>query len=174
MAGNKTAKSKTAPRGPETAPWNEPTQTDEPNVVTTEAGKEAVVQSFRDFNMKKEMEADPVVHYPFVYPGRGDTGFWLKIRSQYSKAYRDADLKAQRQISSMIIAQGGDVSKVDPELMADIRLRAFTKLVKEWNFPDPMTEDNLVEFFTTNEIAYDEVNNLAAQDSLFFSKSAKS
>lgn len=161
-------------RAPKNKPTTAPREPEAGSVVTTEAGKDAVISSFRDFNMKKEMEADPVVHYPFVYPGRGDTGFWLKIRSQYSKAYRDADLKAQRQISSMIIAQGGDVSKVDPELMADIRLRAFTKLVKEWNFPDEMTEDNLVEFFTNNEIAYDEVNNLAAQDSLFFSKSVKS
>lgn len=163
MAREPKSKPTTAPREPETA-----------NVVTTEAGKEAVAKSFRDFNMKKEMESDPTVHYPFVYPGLGDTGYWLKIRSQYSSAYRDADLKAQRQISSLILAQGGDVSKVDAELMKDIRLRAFTKLVKEWNFPDEMTEDNLVEFFTTNELAYDEVNNLAAQDSLFFSRNAKS
>lgn len=161
-------------RAPKSKPTTAPREPETSNVVTTEAGKAAVVKSFRDFNMKKDLESDPTVNYPFVYPGVGDTGHWLKIRSQYSKAYRDADLKAQRQISSMIIAAGGKVEAVDPELMADIRLRAFTKLVAEWSFEDELNEDNLVEFFTNNEIAYDEVNQLAAQDSLFFSKSAKS
>lgn len=159
-------------RAPKNKPATAPREPETSSVVNTEAGKEAVVKSFRDFNMKKDLEKDPTVIYPFVYPGQGNTGYWLKIRSQYSKAYRDADLKAQRQISAMIIAAGGKVEEVDPELMADIRLRAFTKLIAEWNFPDEMTEDNLVEFLTTNEIAYDEINNLAAQDSLFFSKSA--
>lgn len=163
MARAPKTKTATAPREPETG-----------NVVTTEAGKQAVVKSFRDFNMKKDLENDPTVHYPFVYPGQGDTGYWLKIRSQYSSVYREADLKAQRQISSLIIAAGGKVEDVDAELMKDIRLRAFTKLIAEWNFPDEMTEDNLVEFLTTNELAYDEINNLAAQDSLFFSRNAKS
>ena len=98
----------------------------------------------------------------------GDTGYWLKIRSQHSAEYREAEQKAQRQISAMILAAGGEVDKVDPALIKDISLRAFTKLVAEWNFPDEMTEDNLVEFLTDNPIAYDEINTLAATDSLFF------
>lgn len=142
--------------------------------VTTEKGKVAVVKSFRDFNLKKKLEANPTVHYPFVFPGQGDTGYWLKIRSQYSKEYREADMKAQRQISALIVANGGDVGKVDPELMDDIRRRAFCKLVAEWNFPDELNDDNLLDFMRDNEFVYDDINNLAAQDSLFFSEPAKS
>ena len=143
-----------------------------PKPTTTEAGANAVVKSFRDFNMRKQLEENPTTLYPFVYPGKGDTGYWLRIRSQHSPEFREADLKAQRQISSMYQAAGGKVEDVDPELIKDITLRAFTKLVAAWNFPDEMTEDNLVEFLTDNPIAYDEINTLAAQDSLFFSKSA--
>lgn len=142
--------------------------------TTTEAGKVAVVKSFRDFNLKKQLEADPTVHYPFVYPGKGDTGYWLKIRSQYSKEFREADLKAQRQISALIVANGNEIEKVDQELMDDIRKRAFCKLVAAWNFPDELNEDNLMEFMADNEFVYDDINNLAAQDSLFFSEPAKS
>lgn len=136
--------------------------------------KVAVVQSFRDFSMKKKLEANPTVHYPFVFPGVGDTGYWLKIRSQYSKDYRDADMKAQRQISTLIVAAGGDVSKVDAEMMDDIRKRAFCKLVAEWNFPDELNDDNVMDFLVENEFVYDDINNLAAQDSLFFSDPVKS
>ena len=136
--------------------------------TTTEAGANAVKKSFRDFNMRKRLEENPTTLYPFVYPGLGNTGFWLRIRSQHCPEYREAEQKAQRQISAMILAGGGDADKVDPELIKDISLRAFTKLVAEWNFPDEMTEDNLVEFLTDNPIAYDEINMLAAQDSLFF------
>lgn len=168
MAGNKTAKSKTPVRGPADAPWNESTQTGEPDVVTTTAGVNAVKKSFRDFNMRKRLEENPTTLYPFVYPGMGDTGYWLKIRSQHSAEYREAEQKAQRQISAMVIAAGGEVDKVDPALIKDITMRAFTKLIAEWNFPDEMTEDNLVEFLTDNPIAYDEINKLAATDSLFF------
>ena len=140
--------------------------------TTTAAGKAAVVKSFRDFNMRKQLEENPTTIYPFVYPGQGDTGYWLKIRSQHSPEYREADLKAQRQISAMYLAAVGKPETVDAELIKDITMRAFTKLIAEWNFPDEMTEDNLVEFLTDNPIAYDEINVLAAQDSLFFSKSA--
>ena len=162
MAGNKVAKGARKPvsDAPE-APWSEP-------AVTTEAGVEAVKKSFRNFNMRKRLEENPTTLYPFVYPGVGNTGFWLRIRSQHCPEYREAEQKAQRQISAMILAGGGDADKVDPELIKDISLRAFTKLVAEWNFPDEMTEDNLVEFLTDNPIAYDEINTLAAQDSLFF------
>ena len=149
-----------------------PTTAPKPAEVTTEADANAVVKSFRDFNMRKQLAENPTTVYPFVYPGVGDTGYWLKIRSQHSSEFRDADLKAQRQISNMIIAAGGEPEKVDQELIKDITLRAFTKLIAEWNFPDEATEDNLVEFLTDNPIAYDEINTLAAQDSLFFSKSA--
>lgn len=160
--------------GPEDVPWNRPDsqpskgKSVKTKQVKTAPAKVAVAKSFREFNMRKRLEENPTTLYPFVYPGVGDTGFWLKIRSQHSPEYREADLKAQRQISAMIMANEGDVSKVDDELLKDIRLRAFTKLIAEWNFPDEMTEDNLVEFLTDNPIAYDEINNLAAQDSLFF------
>lgn len=167
--------------GPADAPWNqegttaprEPEQVAprEPQ-VTTKVGTAAVVKSFRDFNMRKQLETNPTTHYPFVYPGAGDTGYWLKIRSQHSPEFREADLKAQRQISSMYLAAGGKPETVDQELVKDITLRAFTKLVAEWNFPDELTEDNLVEFLTDNPFAYDDINSLAAQDSLFFSKTA--
>lgn len=136
--------------------------------VTTQPAKEAVAKSFRDFNLKKKLEEEPLVHYPFLFPGVGDTGYWLKIRSQYCEQYRDADLKAQRQISSLIMANGGKVENVDKELMDDIRKRAFCKLVAEWNFEDELNEDNLMEFFDANPFVYDDINNLAAQDSLFF------
>lgn len=168
MAGNKTAAGKQVSDEPQVAPWNEPAETGEPDVVTTTAGVNAVKKSFRDFNMRKRLEENPTTLYPFVYPGMGDTGYWLKIRSQHSAEYREAEQKAQRQISAMILAAGGEVDKVDPALIKDISLRAFTKLVAEWNFPDEMTEDNLVEFLTDNPIAYDEINTLAATDSLFF------
>lgn len=160
--------------GPEDAPWNQPDRQPskgksvKTKPVTTAPAKQAVVASFRDFNMKKRLEENPTTLYPFVYPGKGDTGYWLKIRSQHCEQYREADLKAQRQVSAMIMANGGDVTKVDDALLKDIRLRAFVTLIAEWNFPDEITEDNLVEFLTCNPIAYDEINNLAAQDSLFF------
>lgn len=141
--------------------------------ITTEAGKVAVVQSFRDFNLKKKLEENPTVHYPFVFPGKGDTGYWLKIRSQYSKEFREADLKAQRQISALIVANGGKAEEIDQDLIDDIRKRAFCKLVAEWNFPDELNEDNLMDFMRDNEFVYDDINNLAAQDSLFFSEPAK-
>lgn len=144
----------------------------EPKPVTTAPAKEAVVKSFRDFSMKKKLDENPTVHYPFKFPGQGDTGFWLKVRSQYCKEFRDADMKAQRQISALIVANGGKVEDVDPDLMDDIRKRAFCKLVAEWNFPDELNDDNLMDFFAENEFVYDDVNNLAAQDSLFFSSPA--
>ncbi len=168
MAGKKGIKERTLADAPST----EPTQTDEPNVVTTDKGANAVVKSFRDFNMRKQLEENPTILYPFVYPGMGDTGFWLKIRSQHSPEFREAEQKAKRQISSLLLAAGKD--DVDPELISDISLRAFTKLVADWNFPDELTEDNLVEFLTDNPVAYDEINNLAATDSLFFSSKGKS
>lgn len=154
------------------AQWNEPKQTNEPNVVSTTAGVKAVKKSFRDFNMRKQLESNPTTLYPFVYPGQGDTGHWLKIRSQHSPEFRDADLKAQRQISAMYLASGNNPENVDHEIIKDITLRAFTKLVAEWSFDEELTEDNIVEFLTDNPIAYDEINTLAAQDSLFFLRPA--
>ena len=138
--------------------------------VSTKPAAVAVGKSYRNYNMRKQLENDPTTVYPFVFPGEGFTGESLQIRSQHSAIYREAEAKAQRQISSLILAAGGKPEAVDQGLVDDIRLRAFTKLVASWTFEEEMTEDALVEFLTDNPVAYDEINVLAAQDSLFFKK----
>lgn len=135
--------------------------------VSTEVAKKTVSASFRDFNLKKKLENAPLLHYPLVFPGQGDTGHWLKIRNRHSEEFRQADLKAQRQISALVVANGS-FEKIDKDMLDDINMRAFCKLVASWSFEEECNEDNLMEFFNNNPFAYDDINRLAAQDSLFF------
>lgn len=127
--------------------------------------------SFKQYNLKAATEGN-LIKIPFIYPGQTDTGEHLMVRSRHCQAYREADLQAQRQISSIIAAVGG-LDKVDQDLMEEIQLRAFCKLVDGWSFDEEMTEDNLMEFFATNPQMYDIVNVECAKDTLFFAKPVK-
>lgn len=137
----------------------------------TQSAKESVSKSFRDYNLKRDVDGK-LQKYHFVYPGEGDTGQFLMVRSQHCKEYRDAELRATRQISALMQANGNDPSKVGEELLKDIRLRAFCKLIDSWSFEEELNDDNLLDFFAANEFAYEDINVLAAQDSLFLQKAA--
>ncbi|WP_162207444.1 hypothetical protein, partial [Dyella japonica] len=129
--------------------------------------KKAVNASSRDFNLKQKLEYARLLPHPLVFLGQGDTGHWLKIRNRHSEEFRQADLKAQRQISALVVANGS-FEKIDKDMLDDINMRAFCKLVASWSFEEECNEDNLMEFFNNNPFAYDDINRLAAQDSLFF------
>lgn len=128
--------------------------------------------SFRKYNLRKATENN-TIPVPFTYPGEKDTGEVLHLRSRHSDEYRNADMQAQRQISSLIAA-AGSLEKADRELMEDIQMRAFCKLVAGWSFEEECNEENLMEFFEANPQAYDIVNTTCAQDTLFFAQPVKS
>lgn len=142
-----------------------------PEPVTTAPAKEALVKSYKDFNLKRDI-AGKTTTYPFIYPGVGDTGYSLQVRSMHCEEFRQAGAKAARQLSALQLAAAG--GEVDEELREDINLRAFCKLVDSWTFPDELNDDALIEFFADNPFVYDDINHLAATDSLFLSKPANS
>lgn len=127
--------------------------------------------SYKNYNLKAQTEGN-LIKLPFIYPGQDDTGEYLMVRSRHCQAYREADMQAQRQMSSIIAAAGG-VDKADQALMEEIQMRAFCKLVDSWSFEDDLTEENLLEFFETNPQMYDLVNTQCAKDTLFFAKPVK-
>lgn len=127
-------------------------------------------RSFKDYNSRKDAEGS-LQKYPFIYPGEEDQGDYLMVRSQYCSEFREAQLKANRQIAALVQAAGGP-DKVDEELLTDIRYRAFATLVASWTFEEECNVDNVAEFLRNNDFVYDDINSLAAKDSLFFKKSA--
>lgn len=127
--------------------------------------------SFKKYNLKSATQGN-TVKVPMVYPGQDVTEDFLMVRSRHAQEYRDADLQAQRKMSSLIAAAGG-IDKVDSSLLEDVQMRAFCKLVESWSFDEPLTDDNLLEFFDSNPQMYDIVNVECARDTLFFAKPVK-
>lgn len=125
-------------------------------------------KSFKNYNLVAVAD-DKLQKVPFIFPGVGDTGEFLMIRSQHSSVYRDASLKAERQVGSLIAA-AGSLDAVDKDLMKDIQDRSFATLVESWSFEEECSIDNVVEFFHANPQTYDTVNTTAAKDTLFFVK----
>lgn len=134
--------------------------------TNTKSGKVAVAKSFRDFKTVTKAN-DPANSKPMnvVIPGVGDTGEKLYVRSRYCTEYREAELKAQRQLLSMIEASGGDVTD---DMKQDIITRSLCTLVAGWTFDEPPTVDNVFEFLIENPTVYDDLNKFAANDSNFF------
>ena len=98
----------------------------------------------------------------------GDTGETLTIRSRYSKEYREAEARAQRQVSTMVMARKGE--PLDEETIKQIEDIQFAALIADWSFDEELTVENITEFLTDNPQIRDDVNVKAAQDSLFLSK----
>lgn len=126
-------------------------------------------KSYKNYNLKKDIEGR-TVKYDIEYPGVGATGESLQVRSMYSDEFRTADAKANRQISTMIQAVAGDMEKVDKDLMRQIQMESFATLVASWTFEEECTPENVADFLKDNPNVYDDVNRMAATDSLFFSK----
>lgn len=126
--------------------------------------------SFKKLNTKRDFEGTTYVMV-VNYPGQGDTGETLTIRSRYSKEFREAEAKAMRQLSSMSMAAKGKA--LDADVMKDINDRSFATLVADWSFEEPCTIENVLEFLEANPQIFDEINSKAAQDSLFLKKDAK-
>lgn len=136
--------------------------------VTTAPAKEAVSKSFRDFNVQRSV-VDNFQKVDFTYPGVGETGHYLMIRSRYSEQYRNAEAKATRQVRALSLAKGEGV-QLDEEVLKGIQDIAFASLVESWSFEEECNTTNVVEFFEANPHMYDIVNVTAAQDELFFAK----
>lgn len=122
--------------------------------------------SFKKFNLNDIQDATHKVS--FIFPGIGDTGETITIRSQYSNEFREAEAKFNRQVASMTIAGKG--APLDEALLKEMNDRMFASLIAAWSFEEPVTEENIMEFIATNPQFKDELNRLAAQDSLFFKK----
>ena len=54
--------------------------------------------SFKKYNTVRDFQ-DTTYEMAVKYPGVGDTGVTITIRSRYSKEFRDAQAKANRQIA---------------------------------------------------------------------------
>lgn len=146
---------------------------EENKVVTTEVStapaKKAFSKSYKDYNAAKDFD-NALQRYKIIYPGLGDTGHHMMIRSIHSHVFREAQLKSQRQISALVIANAG---KEDPDfdsIVQDIQMRAFASIVASWSFDEECNVENVAEFLTANSFAYDDINILACQDSLFLTK----
>lgn len=122
------------------------------------------MKSFKKYNLNDKSGATQEL--AFTFPGEGPTGIVLHIRSQYSKEFREADSRATRQISSLTVSQNG--APIDPELLDHIELGIFASLVAGWTFEEECTPENVIEFLAANPHTKDEINKLAARDSLFF------
>lgn len=126
--------------------------------------------SFKKLNTKRDFEGTTYV-MKVNYPGQGDTGETLTIRSRYSKEFREAESKAMRQLSAMSMAAKGKALADD--VMKEINDRSFASLIADWSFEEPCTVENVCEFLEANPQIFDEINQKAAQDSLFLKKDAK-
>lgn len=140
--------------------------------VTTEPAKAAVSKSYKDFKMASSLE-DNFLKVEFTFPGLGDTGHHLMIRSRYSKEYREAEARAARQIRALAVAKG-PTEELDPEVLKSIQDTAFAALVASWTFEEECNSVNIVDFFNENPHMYELVNVAAATDSNFFASRASS
>lgn len=150
---------------------------EENKVVTTEVStapaKKAFSKSYKDFNAARDFD-NALQRYKIIYPGLGDTGHHMMIRSIHSKSFREAQMKAQRQISAMVIANAGKEDPNMEELIEQIQMRAFAAVVASWSFDEECTQENVADFLSSNSFAYDDINILAGQDSLFLTESEQS
>ena len=126
--------------------------------------------SFKKYNTVRDFE-DATLVIPVIYPGIGDTGETITIRNRYSKIYREADAKGQRQISTMIMANKG--KELDDDVLKEIEDQQFAALIAGWSFDEELTVENITEFLTDNPQIRDEINRKAAQDTLFLKKDDK-
>jgi hypothetical protein len=123
--------------------------------------------SFKKYNTVRDFE-EAIIEIPVIYPGIGDTGEIIKIRSRYSREFREASAKAERQISTMMVANKGEMPSED--VLQEIENAQFTALIAEWSFDEDLTAENVAEFMKANPQIRDEINRKAAQDSLFLNK----
>jgi hypothetical protein len=123
--------------------------------------------SFKKYNTVRDFQ-DSTHVLKLVYPGIGDTGETLTIRSQYSKEFREAKARATRQITTMTIARKGkDLDDDEVKLIEDTQ---FASLIAGWSFEEECTVENIIEFLDANPQVYDLINTTAAQDTLFLKK----
>lgn len=122
------------------------------------------MKSFKKYNLAEQSVATQEL--TFTFPNAGDTGIKLYIRSQYSKEFREADSRATRQVSSLTISSNG--APIEPSLLDHIELGVMASLVAGWDFEEECTTENIIEFLAANPHTKKEINQLAAQDSLFF------
>lgn len=135
--------------------------------VTTKAGKTAVSKSFRDFKtVSRANDPANTKPMPIVIPGMGDTGHKLYVRSRYCTEYREAELKAQRQLLALI--EGAGDKPVSDELKEEILIRSLSSVVAGWTFDEPPTPENIFDLLVENPTVYDDLNKFAANDSNFF------
>lgn len=137
-------------------------------MTDTKKAKTAFSKSFRDFKTVSRAN-DPSNTKPMnvVIPGIGDTGHKLYVRSRYCTEYRDAELKAQRQLIALVEG-AGDAGKVSEDLKEDILMRSLCTLVAGWTFEEQPTVDNVLELLKENPTVYEDLNKFAAKDSNFF------
>lgn len=126
--------------------------------------------SFKKYNTVRDFQ-DTTYEMAVKYPGVGDTGETITIRSRYSKEFRDAQAKANRQIAQMTVALKG--AELDAESIKSIEDNQFASLIAGWSFDEECTTENIIEFLTDNPQIYDEINTTAAQDTLFLKKVEK-
>lgn len=126
--------------------------------------------SFKKYNTVRDFQ-DSTYVLKLVYPGIGDTGETLTIRSQYSKEFREAKARATRQISTLTISRKGkDLDEDELKLIEDTQ---FAALIADWSFEEECTVENIIEFLDANPQVYDLINTTAAQDTLFLKKVEK-
>ena len=126
--------------------------------------------SRKKYNAQKDFgNATTVI--PLIYPGIGDTGETITIRSRYSDAFREAQAKATRQIAALTMATKG--TKIDDAAVKQIEDMQFAVLIADWTFDEPCTPEEIIEFLEENPQVYDLINTKAAQDSLFLKKNGK-
>lgn len=126
--------------------------------------------SFKKYNTVRDFQ-DSVHVLKLEYPGVGDTGETLTIRSRYSKEFREAQARAQRQIATMAMAKKGE--DLDDETVKEIEDAQFAALIADWSFEEELNTENVTEFLDANPQVYDLINRTAAQDSLFLKKEEK-
>lgn len=135
--------------------------------VTTKPAATAVSKSFRDFKTVTRAN-DPQNTKPMdvVIPGIGNTGHQLYVRSRYCTEYREAELKAQRQLLALI--EGAGDNEVSDEMKSEIITRSLCCLVAGWSFEEAPTPENIFDLLIENPTVYNDLNTFAAKDSNFF------
>lgn len=126
--------------------------------------------SFKKYNTVRDFENATTV-IKIEYPGIGDTGETITIRSRFSKVFRDAQAKAQRQIAAMAMANKG--KELADDVVKEIEDAQFAALISDWSFDEELTLENITEFLDANPQIYDKINSSAANDTLFLKKNDK-
>lgn len=111
--------------------------------------------------------ANEGVQLPLFLPDGTATEHWLKVRGVDSDEFRRAEAAAKRK--AIEIAQIENEQK-RAEAVRETELGCIAALIAGWSFPEPLTNDNVVNFLREAPQIADMVNRFAARRSEYYSK----